>query len=60
MANGKAPKIPGPKMPKAGGMPKMAVPKMPAAPKMPMAGTPNLAGRAMKAPRAPRMGGLRP
>jgi len=49
MANGKAPKIPGPKMPKAGGMPKMPA-KMPAAPRMPMAGAPRMAPKVARAP----------
>jgi hypothetical protein len=58
MANGgsKTPKIPGPKMPKAGGMPKMPA-RMPAAPRMPMAAAPRLTPRT---PRAPRMGIIRP
>jgi hypothetical protein len=46
-------------MPKAAGMPKMPA-RAPAAPRMAMGATPNLAGRAMRAPRAPRMGNIRP
>jgi hypothetical protein len=59
MANGKMPKVPGPKMPKAGGMPKMPA-RMPAAPRMAIGGTPNVAGRAMRAPRAPTMPRIKP
>jgi hypothetical protein len=59
MANGKTPKIAGPKMPRAAGMPKMPA-RMPAAPRMAIGGTPNVAGRATRAPRAPRMGNIKP